>query len=542
LSAVTYGSLTTLPLTATASSGLPVTYQVVSGPGTIPAKGSTLSINGGGTIVITASQYGNDVYAEAPPVTRSLVVNPANLTVTGPTVTLSYGAAIDPTTFPAVTITGFVGADTQASTITGQARYTTVTGTPNAGTYPISVGLGTLSLVPAAAASYVLSTLVNGNLIVQAQAQVITFNPAPSSQIYGNIVPLTAVAVSGFPITFTETGPADFYNGISTTAPPINNSVQIVFTGTGTVTVTANQAGGSNFGPAPPVTQVFNVAPAPLDITAYPPQVLEEGAPLPANFPYVIGNPSGGPGGFVNGDKDIPSVITGLPTLTTTATLASPPGVYPIVPTQGTLAAPNYAFNFINGTLTITPPGSFNISASPSSLTIPAGLTGQSTLTITPTNAYQGTVTLSCGQLPANVTCEISPSTYHFPGSQNPNGSENPAQGTITITSAGGIVVGSKNGANDSISRATVLLIPGLFTGLLAVFARKRLTKYSNTWRAIALVALGAGLLLTISCGGSSKSLTSTPGTMTVMITGSGTSVSGSGAVTSSAALTVTIQ
>ena len=542
LSPVTYGLLTTLPLTATASSGLPVTYQVVSGPGSIPANGTTLTIYGGGTIVVTASQYGNDVYAVAPQVTRSLVANPAKLTVTGPTVTLPFGTSIDPTTFPPATITGFVGADTQASVITGQAKYTTLSGTPNAGAYPISVGLGTLSLVPGATASYALSTLVNGNLIVQPLAQVITFNPVSSSQIYGNNVVLTAAAGSGLPVAFTETGSASFNNGISTTTPPTNNSVQINFTGISTATVTANQVGGMNYAPAQPVTQVFSVGPAPLNITAYPPQVIEQGAPLPVSFPYVIGNPSGGPGGFVNGDKDTPSVITGVPALTTTATQSSPPGVYPVVPTQGTLAAPNYSFNFINGTLTITPPGSFNITASPSSLTIPTGLTGQATLTITPTNAYQGTVTLSCGQLPPNVTCEISPSTYTFPGSQNPNGSENPAQGTITITAGGGTVVGSKTGGNDSISRATILLIPALLIGLLIVVARKRLTKNSSTWGAVALLAHGAGMLLTISCGGSAKSMATTPGTMTVMITGSGTSVSGSGAVTSSAVLTVTIQ
>ena len=542
LSPVTYGVVSTLHLTATASSGLPVTYHVVSGPGTIAGNGTTLSIIGGGTIVITANQFGSAEYEAAVAVTRSLVVNPAILSITGPTVTLPYGTSIQPTTFPSVTITGFVGADTQASAIIGQALYTAVSGTPNAGSYPITVGLGTLALVPSAVANYVLSMPVNGTIIVQPAAQVITFNPVSSNQIYGNSVAVTAVAGTGLPVTFTETGSAYFNNGINTTTPPTNNSVQINFAGVGTVTVTANQAGNENYLPAPPVTQVFNVGPAPLNITAYPPQVLEEGAPLPASFPYVIGNPSGGPGGFVNGDKDTPSVITGVPTLTTTAAQSSLPGTYPVVPTQGTLVAPNYVFDFINGTLTITPPGSFNIMASPSSLTIPSGSTGQATLTITPTNAYQGTVTLGCGQLPANVTCNISPSTYTFPGSQNPNGSENPAQGTITITAGGGTVVGSKAGGSDPTSRATILLIPGFFTGLLIVGARKRVFKHSSIWGVVVLLALGAGMLLTISCGGSSKSMATTPGTMTVMITGSGTSVSGSGTVTSSAALTVTIQ
>ena len=32
------------------------------------------------------------------------------------------------------------------------------------------------------------------------------------------------------------------------------------------------------------------------------------------------------------------------------------------------------------------------------------------------TNLYQGTVALSCGSLPANVTCIFSPSTFTFTG------------------------------------------------------------------------------------------------------------------------------
>jgi len=540
LAAVTYGQPPNLNLTATASSGLPVIFQVASGPGNIGANGTTLNITGGGTIVITATQPGSGPYLAATPVTRDLTVNPATLTVTGPTVTLQYGSAITPSTFPAVTIAGFVGADSQSSIVTGSAQYTIVTGMPNAGTYPITVGLGTLALVPAAAANYALSTPVNGSLIIQPIAQVINLNPIPSSQIYGNAVPLTAVATSGSPIVFTVAGPGYFYNGISATTPPSNNTVQLNLTGVGSVTVTATQAGGGNYLPAPPLTQVFSVGQAPLNITAYPPQVREQGAPNPV-FPYVIGNPSGGPGGFVNGDTDIPSVLTGVPLLTTTATPSSPPGVYTVVPSSGTLAAMNYYFNFIGGQLTITPPGSFTMTASPASLNIPTGLSGQATLTITPLNVYQGTVTLACGQVPANITCSVSPSTYNFPGSQNPDGSENAAQGTITITASGGTVVGSTPGS-DSLSRATILLIPGALGGLLIAIARRKWAKITGTWGTVALVVLGAGMFATTSCGGSSKSLTATPGTTTVTILGTGTTVTGNGTVTSSAPLSVTIQ
>jgi hypothetical protein len=55
--------------------------------------------------------------------------------------------------------------------------------------------------------------------------------------------------------------------------------------------------------------------------------------------------------GFVNGDT--PTVVTGAPALTTTATSASPVGAYTITAAQGTLAAANYTFVFANGVLDI---------------------------------------------------------------------------------------------------------------------------------------------------------------------------------------------
>ena len=56
--------------------------------------------------------------------------------------------------------------------------------------------------------------------------------------------------------------------------------------------------------------------------------------------------------GFANGDTS--TVLSGAPSLTTTATSASGAGTYPIVTAQGTLSAPSYyTFSFVNGTLSI---------------------------------------------------------------------------------------------------------------------------------------------------------------------------------------------
>jgi hypothetical protein len=84
LSSQTIGSFATIPtkmyglapftVTApTATSGLPVTLSVVSGPATI--LGNTVTLTGVGTVVLAANQAGNGSYSAAPQVTTSFQVN-----------------------------------------------------------------------------------------------------------------------------------------------------------------------------------------------------------------------------------------------------------------------------------------------------------------------------------------------------------------------------------------------------------------------------------------------------------------------------------
>jgi DNA-binding beta-propeller fold protein YncE len=62
-----------ITLVAAATSGLPVTFSVVSGPGTM--SGNSLTITGVGTVVVAANQAGNASYLAASQVTQSVVVN-----------------------------------------------------------------------------------------------------------------------------------------------------------------------------------------------------------------------------------------------------------------------------------------------------------------------------------------------------------------------------------------------------------------------------------------------------------------------------------
>jgi len=75
-SPVSYG-VSPITLVATGgASGNPVTFSIVSGPGSLSGvNNSTLAVTGTGTIVVAANQAGNTNYTAAPQVTQSIVVN-----------------------------------------------------------------------------------------------------------------------------------------------------------------------------------------------------------------------------------------------------------------------------------------------------------------------------------------------------------------------------------------------------------------------------------------------------------------------------------
>ena len=70
-----------ITLTATATSGLPVSYTVTSGPATV--SGSTLTITGVGTVTVQATQAGNTNYSAATPVSDTFTVSPGTPPATG---------------------------------------------------------------------------------------------------------------------------------------------------------------------------------------------------------------------------------------------------------------------------------------------------------------------------------------------------------------------------------------------------------------------------------------------------------------------------
>ncbi len=124
----TYGDAP-ITLNASASSGLSVSFSVLSGPASI--TGNTLTITGAGTVTVQASQSGNTTYA-ATNVDQSLTVNPAALAVSANPTNKMYGNVDPPLTWQ-LTSGSLISGDSFTG---GLARLSG----ENAGTYAILQG------------------------------------------------------------------------------------------------------------------------------------------------------------------------------------------------------------------------------------------------------------------------------------------------------------------------------------------------------------------------------------------------------------------
>jgi fibronectin type 3 domain-containing protein len=168
---VTFG-VPPITLSATATSGLPVTFSLLSGPATV--SGSTLTINGAGTIVIAANQAGNSSYPAAAQVQQTVLVNQANVTVT-------LGGL-------AQTYTGSPLAATAATTPAGLA----VTLTYNGSAAPPTAASAYTVVATIADANYTGSA--SGTLTIAKAASSVTFSANPATPTQGQPANLTAIA------------------------------------------------------------------------------------------------------------------------------------------------------------------------------------------------------------------------------------------------------------------------------------------------------------------------------------------------------------
>ena len=233
----TYGL--SITLTATASSGLPVSYSVSSGPATV--SGSTLNTTGTGSVTIQAAQSGNTNYSAATPVSVTFTVAQAPLTVSPISYSRAVGAANPAFNY---TITGFVNGDS-TSVVTGAASCSsTATTTSPAGSYPITCSNGTLSaqnytfgFMPGTL--YVLPGLLESNVSVSPASPITagTVITVGDTATNNSVSPATGTVLYYFSTTSSASGSVYANRSTGLLAAGASSS------GTAKVTVPSNLSG-----------------------------------------------------------------------------------------------------------------------------------------------------------------------------------------------------------------------------------------------------------------------------------------------------------
>jgi hypothetical protein len=170
------------------------------------------------------------------------------------------------------------------------------------------------------------------------------------------------------------------------------------------------------------------------------------------------------------------------------------------------------------------PPPDFTLQVTPSSLNLGSSAQGQVTVTLTPNNAFTGTVALSCGSLPATLSCSFSPqSIYLIDGV--------PQTAALTIT-ANAQAKSSSPGTTNRISAIS----SGIFFAAILVLPPLGMKKRAR--RFLSLCTLALPPLLLSSCGTLILTPHSQPTSYTVIVTASSSSVPS----THSANVLVTVQ
>jgi hypothetical protein len=215
------------------ASGNPVTFTVVSGPGTV--SGTTLTVTGAGSIVVRADQAGTADYSTAAAVQRTVTVGQAgqSISFTQPgNATFAAGLTIP------LTATGGASGSAVTFTITGGTGAGTVTGSTltvtRAGTFDVRAD-------QAGDANYTAAAAVSRSFTVGKADQAVAFNPTGVAPFAAGLtIPLSASGGgSGNPVTFSVVS-----------GPGTVSGATLTVTGTGDIVVRADQAGDANYNAA----------------------------------------------------------------------------------------------------------------------------------------------------------------------------------------------------------------------------------------------------------------------------------------------------
>ncbi len=246
----------TSTLGATASSGLAVTYSVVSGPCAV--AGTTVTALGGGACVIAANQAGNASYNAAPQVTQSVTVSAAAQTITFPAIAGFFAGSSS--TLAATASSGL------AVSYSVTAGSCTLSGsTVSAST----AGSCTIAANQAGNTNFLAATTVSQTVTVS--AALLTSQTINFPSIANQVGTLRSILISGGTVTslltatFTSLTPniCAVTRPLLPTIPPPGtpqNPVSVTLIAYGSCTIRAAQPGDATFAAAPNIDRSFTIS------------------------------------------------------------------------------------------------------------------------------------------------------------------------------------------------------------------------------------------------------------------------------------------
>jgi cyclophilin family peptidyl-prolyl cis-trans isomerase len=220
----------TVSLTATSSSSLPVSYTLVGGPATL--TGGSLKISGPGTVSVVASQVGNSNYLAATPITNNYTTR-SNQTISAFGIITNRPYSTNPQTIIVPSSTSKL--PVVLSVKSGPASILTSNSISLTG-----VGTVTLAADQSGNTNFFAAPQITKSFVVSKAAQL--------------IAPFTGIPVKlSNGISFTVSTPSSS-SGLTNTlcisgAGGLSNNT-VIPTNVGSMTLTATNAGNSNYLPA----------------------------------------------------------------------------------------------------------------------------------------------------------------------------------------------------------------------------------------------------------------------------------------------------
>lgn len=327
---------------------------VFSGTYSAFAYGETASVLTTQPTISTTATQSSDVGIYAISASNGSALNyalsyvPGSLTITKGTVTLAVGANLNRLTTDAPFNLNVVAYEQGTTNVVsglplGYAKQsgTSVSSVSSTGLITLSgtTGTSTILLTVSTNTNYFQVTNTFVDVVVSAaplSSQNIVFNAL--AKTYGD-APFTLTATgggSGNPVTFISSDPT-----IATCTG--TNGATVTILKAGIVNIKANQAGNGSYQDAPEVIRQLTINPKSLQVTADNKTRVYGTANPTFTFSYS---------GFVSGENS--TNLTSLPIGSTAAGVTSNVGSYLIVPSGASSSNGNYAFTYVNGSLSVT--------------------------------------------------------------------------------------------------------------------------------------------------------------------------------------------